>query len=121
MSIYSLKLFLNCSQTCCKVKYFSGKTARILQPEKGEVIPITKKKQQVKQVGTSASKKLVCYYPSWSAGFKGLGQVHPEDINATLCTHIIYAFSTVGLNNTIQPIQYYKEFDITQGTVKVCL
>ncbi|XP_043277380.1 acidic mammalian chitinase-like [Venturia canescens] len=49
-------------------------------------------------MATSAGdKKVVCYFASWSVYRPGVGRFAIEDINATLCTHYIYAF--VGLEN----------------------
>ncbi|CAH1799437.1 unnamed protein product [Owenia fusiformis] len=39
--------------------------------------------------------KKVCYYTSWSQYRKGAGRFLPEDIDPSLCTHIIYAFAYV--------------------------
>ncbi|XP_063916520.1 probable chitinase 10 [Zophobas morio] len=39
--------------------------------------------------------QIFCYVTSWSAKRPGAGKFTPEDINANLCTHIIYAFATL--------------------------
>lgn len=65
----------------------------------------------------SDKKKIVCYYPNWSMGFKGTAKVVPEDIDPTLCTHIIYAFSELGENNTIGSVD--SNLDITQSIFRI--
>ncbi|OXA57388.1 putative chitinase 3 [Folsomia candida] len=39
------------------------------------------------------TKKLVCYYTNWSSSRSGNSAFFPSDIDASLCTHIIYSFS----------------------------
>ncbi|KAF7286452.1 chitinase 7 [Rhynchophorus ferrugineus] len=39
--------------------------------------------------------QVFCYVTSWSQKRPGAGKFTPEDINAALCTHIIYAFATL--------------------------
>lgn len=39
--------------------------------------------------------QVFCYITSWSQKRPGAGKFLPEDINASLCTHVIYAFATL--------------------------
>lgn len=39
--------------------------------------------------------QIFCYMTSWSQKRPGAGKFTPEDINANLCTHVIYAFATL--------------------------
>lgn len=39
--------------------------------------------------------KVVCYFTSWSLYRNGSGRFTPENIDAKLCTHIIYAFASL--------------------------
>ncbi|CAH1794860.1 unnamed protein product [Owenia fusiformis] len=48
-----------------------------------------------------ASMRRVCYYTNWSQYRVGFGQFWPEDIDANLCTHIIYAFANLSGTNII--------------------
>ncbi|XP_018313223.1 probable chitinase 3 [Mycetomoellerius zeteki] len=40
-------------------------------------------------------KKIVCYYTNWAWRRASFGSFTPEDIDGTLCTHIVYAFATL--------------------------
>ena len=37
----------------------------------------------------------ICYLTNWSHKRPGMGKFMPENIDTTLCTHIIYAFATL--------------------------
>ncbi|XP_043581613.1 chitinase-3-like protein 1 [Bombus pyrosoma] len=49
-----------------------------------------------------ADKKIVCYYGSWSAYRRGLGQFEPTDIDPNLCTHIIYTFVGISEDGNVR-------------------
>ncbi|XP_074078507.1 chitinase-3-like protein 1 [Macrotis lagotis] len=46
----------------------------------------------------SYAYKLVCYYTSWSQYRDGDASCLPENIDANLCTHIIYSFANISNN-----------------------
>ena len=39
--------------------------------------------------------RVFCYFTNWSYKRPGMGQFTPEDIDASLCTHIVFAFATI--------------------------
>lgn len=39
--------------------------------------------------------KVFCYYTNWSYKRPGMGQFTPEDIDPTLCTHVVFAFASI--------------------------
>ncbi|ESO03351.1 hypothetical protein HELRODRAFT_173643 [Helobdella robusta] len=45
--------------------------------------------------------KRVCYYTNWSRYRGGLGQFFPENIDSSLCSHVIFAFSKLENNNLL--------------------
>ncbi|XP_068629927.1 probable chitinase 10 [Battus philenor] len=47
--------------------------------------------------------KLVCYYTNWSWYRPGLGKYGPEDIDPTLCTHIVFGFAVLGPDGLLTP------------------
>ena len=49
-----------------------------------------------------ADKKVACYYGSWSRDRFENGTFTPADINSSLCSHLIYAFASLGTTNRIQ-------------------
>ena len=45
-----------------------------------------------------SNAKVVCYYTSWSSRRPGIGRFSPEDIDVSLCTHLIFAFGSLKNN-----------------------
>ncbi|KAJ2938715.1 hypothetical protein O0L34_g3325 [Tuta absoluta] len=43
-----------------------------------------------------AGKRIICYYGTWAADRSGDGRFRVEDVDTSLCTHLVYAF--VGIN-----------------------
>lgn len=39
--------------------------------------------------------KIICYYTNWSQYRPGTGKFYPEDIDASLCTHLLFSFAKV--------------------------
>ena len=39
--------------------------------------------------------RVFCYYTNWSYRRPGMGQFTPEDMDANMCTHIVFAFATI--------------------------
>ncbi|XP_023944029.2 probable chitinase 10 [Bicyclus anynana] len=46
--------------------------------------------------------KLVCYYTNWSWYRPGLGKFTPEDMDPSICTHIVYGFAVLGDDGLIK-------------------
>eukprot|EP00095_Tigriopus_kingsejongensis_P003675 maker-scaffold11_size778918-snap-gene-5.22 protein:Tk03675 transcript:maker-scaffold11_size778918-snap-gene-5.22-mRNA-1 annotation:"chitinase" len=44
----------------------------------------------------TGNKKVVCYYPNWAYWRTGMGKYLVDDIDFTLCTHVVYAFAVLG-------------------------
>ena len=42
--------------------------------------------------------KVICYFTNWAGYRQGEGKFKPEDIDANMCTHIIYGFATLDPN-----------------------
>ncbi|XP_076449216.1 chitinase-3-like protein 1 isoform X2 [Babylonia areolata] len=67
--------------------------------------PTTKTTTPVKTTTTTTSPssggcpRRVCYYTNWSQYRPGEGSFFPEDVNASLCTHLVYAFAKLNGNN----------------------
>jgi len=63
------------------------------------------------------SPVVVCYLGSWAVYRPAAGKFSVEDIDPTLCTHLIYSFA--GLNeNTSSIISLDPPYDITRGAFK---
>ncbi|CAH0555523.1 unnamed protein product [Brassicogethes aeneus] len=58
------------------------------------------------EVSKTAGPKVVCYMTNWSFYRKGEGKFVPEHIDQTLCTHVVYAFSSLDPEKLL-----LKEFD----------
>lgn len=53
----------------------------------------------------SESMKLVCYFSNWSQYRNGAGKFFPENVDPSLCTHLIYAFGGIK-NNQITAYEW---------------
>nr|CAD7602441.1 unnamed protein product [Timema genevievae] len=51
---------------------------------------------------TKTQGRVVCYFASWSLTRTGDDQYRIEDIDPSLCTHVIYAFADLASDGTIQ-------------------
>ncbi|XP_043235653.1 probable chitinase 10 [Amphibalanus amphitrite] len=56
-------------------------------------------------------RKIVCYYTNWSQYRPGLGRFLPENLDPFLCTHIVFAFSSMS-ENRLSP---FEENDLTMS------
>ncbi|XP_061712227.1 probable chitinase 10 isoform X1 [Cydia pomonella] len=55
--------------------------------------------------------KVVCYYTNWAWYRPGLGKYGPEDIDPTLCTHIVYGFAVLGSDGLITAHDSWADYD----------
>ncbi|XP_017154888.1 probable chitinase 10 [Drosophila miranda] len=61
---------------------------------------------------TSGDFKVVCYFTNWAWYRQGGGKFLPEDIDADLCTHIVYGFAVLNRDKlTIQPHDSWADLD----------
>lgn len=62
---------------------------------------------------TSCGTPIVaCYFTNWSWYRQGIGKFLPSNINATLCTHVIYAFAKLDTTTlTIAPSDPWADID----------
>lgn len=49
-------------------------------------------RQKVPNFHFFLTEKVICYYGTWSVWRNGLGRFEVNDIDPTICTHIIYTF-----------------------------
>ncbi|CAH1795469.1 unnamed protein product [Owenia fusiformis] len=49
--------------------------------------------------------KVVCYYTNWAQYRPNGGKFYPENINANLCTHVVYAFAKM-VNGRLAPFEW---------------
>jgi chitinase len=53
----------------------------------------------------SGGYKRVCYYTNWAQYRPKEGKYLPEDVDANLCTHIVYAFAKLK-GNRLEPFEW---------------
>ncbi|XP_044316703.1 probable chitinase 10 isoform X2 [Drosophila rhopaloa] len=64
------------------------------------------------QLGSSEEFKVVCYFTNWAWYRPGQGKYVPEDIDANLCTHIVYGFAVLDSNSlTIKTHDSWADID----------
>lgn len=60
--------------------------------------------------------RVVCYYGIWSVYRSGNGQFSVENIDPTLCTHLIYSFIGLQADGNIKHLE--ENLDINQNNIK---
>jgi len=61
---------------------------------------------------SAATKNVICYHGSWSAYRNGNGKFAVEDIDPTLCTHLIYTFVGLNEDGTIKVLDDWLEISL---------
>merc|ERR1711976_574779 len=59
----------------------------------------------------SGDYKVVCYYTNWAWYRPGIGKYRPEDIDPTICTHVVYGFAVLGHDGLIKPHDSWADLD----------
>ena len=54
---------------------------------------------------------MVCYYTNWAWYRPGIGKYRPEDIDPTICTHVVYGFAVLGHDGLIKPHDSWADLD----------
>ena len=66
----------------------------------------------VTEVETDKEYKVVCYFTNWAWYRPDSGKFQPRDIEASLCTHIIYGFAVLEPSSlTITPHDSWADYD----------
>ncbi len=65
----------------------------------------------------------VCYYTNWSQYRPAPMQYFPENVDPSLCTHVIYAFAKIGEGHTLVKFEWNDEkmFEKFDKIKKVCI
>nr|XP_022917841.1 chitinase-3-like protein 1 [Onthophagus taurus] len=66
-------------------------------------------------ISTSKSMTVTCYYASWAVYRPGIGKYDIDDLDPTICTHLIYSFVGINSNGTIRLQD--PELDIGKGAL----
>ncbi|CAH2058203.1 unnamed protein product, partial [Iphiclides podalirius] len=65
--------------------------------------------------GISSQKVVHCYYGSWATYRPSLGKFDVEDIDTSLCTHLVYAFAGINSQGTIISLDPYLDLPENWG------
>ncbi|CAG0902228.1 unnamed protein product [Darwinula stevensoni] len=65
-----------------------------------------------------SGRVFICYYGSWAVYRPGDGKFDVEQIDPTLCTHLVYAFAGVGQDNKIKVLDPWNEIVDSSGSGK---
>ena len=61
----------------------------------------------------SCGKKVVCYYPNWAFWRTGSGKFTVDNIDSTICTHLIYAFVALDpITHTIKVFDQWLDINL---------
>lgn len=56
--------------------------------------------------------QVVCYFTNWAWYRRGLGKYLPDNIDPTLCTHIVYGFAVLDSTRLlIKPHDTWADYD----------
>ena len=58
---------------------------------------------------STANYKMVCYYGSWAVYRPGAGKFDVENIDPTICTHIVYGFTGLNYDNTMVTLDSWND------------
>lgn len=58
---------------------------------------------------------MVCYYGSWAVYRPGRGKFDVEDIDPTLCTHLIYTFVGLGSDGKVKVLDAWNDLEEDYG------
>ncbi|CAH1396474.1 unnamed protein product [Nezara viridula] len=67
----------------------------VLPPSLQEITTTTTAVSIIEKPADTGEFKVVCYFTNWAWYRQGKGKYLPEDIDTSLCTHIIYAFAVL--------------------------
>jgi chitinase len=66
--------------------------------------------------------KVVCYFTNWAWYRPGIGKYKPEDIDSSLCTHIVYGFAVLDPTTLIMsPHDSWADIDNSKSVVVIVL
>ncbi|XP_063223025.1 chitinase-3-like protein 1 [Bacillus rossius redtenbacheri] len=68
-----------------------------------------------RQTTRSAEYRVVCYYESWAVYRPGNGKYDVEDIDPTLCTHLLYTFVGLGDHNNVEVLDAWNDLPDDYG------
>lgn len=71
------------------------------EKEEQEKEEMNEASNEMEEISEDSEYKVVCYYTNWAFYRPGAGKYKPENIDASLCTHIVYGFAVLNPNTLL--------------------
>lgn len=111
MSKSSFAAIVKKASSKAKVKTTAPSPETNLIVKKEEKLTAVASEGTVNVTSNTTNARIVCYFTRWSMKRLGAGKFEPENIDPTLCTHVVYAFAEIKDNQIVEDSNDVQLFD----------